>query len=88
MEKRERVIQFLKNNYAGNFIVSETPNDNGKFEVSSGGALILMNKDAESLVSDEFIFTKVNQFFCVRRVFHCHVLSLLKTGAVRPGGLT
>ena len=58
MEKRERVIQFLKNNYGGNFIVSETPNDNGKFEVSSGGALILMNKDAESLVSDDFTFTK------------------------------
>lgn len=42
MEKRERVIQFLKANYKGEFIVSETPNEIGKYEVSSSGAVILI----------------------------------------------
>ncbi len=64
MEKRERVIQFLNNNYAGDFIVSETPNENGKYEISSNGKLKLMNYNTESLTTDDFVFTKVNYFNC------------------------
>ena len=90
--KRKRVESFLKKNYKGKFIISETPNEDGKFEVSSNGKLTLMS-NIEHLTTEDFVFTQVDYFNCCdctslkdlegapekARVFECSGCVALKT---------
>ena len=61
--KRKRVESFLKENYRGKFIISETPNEEGKYEVSSNG-FVRMISESKSLATEDFVFTEVLNFNC------------------------
>ena len=54
--KRKRVESFLKENYKGEFIISETPNEEGKYEVSSSG-FVKMISESKNLATEDFVFT-------------------------------
>lgn len=71
--KRRKVRTFLKKNYSGEFIISKTPNEDGKFEVSSNGYLNA-DSDITSLTNGDFIFTKVLDFDC----HYCYSLKTLE----------
>lgn len=61
-ESESSVAQFLKANYKGSFKISNKPNADGKYEVSSTGKVYLKNIDIESLTNGEFIFTDCKMF--------------------------
>lgn len=61
--KRKRVESFLKKNYKGEFIISETPNEEGRYEVSSSGFVKMISK-SKSLAIEDFVFTEVFCFDC------------------------
>ena len=63
--KRKRVESFLKENYKGEFIISETPNEEGRYEVSSSG-YVCMVRLSENLTTEDFVFTEVSYFSCSR----------------------
>ena len=56
--KRKRVESFLKENYKGEFIISETPNEEGRYEVSSNG-FVRMISESKSLATEDFVFMEV-----------------------------
>jgi hypothetical protein len=60
---KESVKKFLKENYIGDFIISNRPNKEGKFEVSSNVDVIVSNKTIKYLTNDSFKFTTINGYF-------------------------
>ena len=67
--QRKEVVEFIRKNYISSIGVeiSELPNSDGKFEVSSKGDVQIRNSMSNnSLTNGLFVFTKVNQsFICV-----------------------
>jgi hypothetical protein len=60
------IEDFLKKNYKGNFKISKTPNQDGKFVVDSNTNVILKNYNIEQLTNDLFVFGKIDgNFECV-----------------------
>ena len=67
--------EFLKENYSGNWIISEKPNKDGVYEVSSNESIRVKNTKITSLTNDLFIWTSIKgSFFC----YHCSELKSLK----------
>ena len=56
---RVEVEAFLNENYEGGFSISQKPNKNGKFEVSSKTDVTVKNKQLERLTNDLFEFTEI-----------------------------
>ena len=62
VENMDRVLieKFIKKNYTARKIyISDTPNKDGKYEVSASDSIIVDNDNITSLTSDLFIFTNV-----------------------------
>ena len=81
---REAVKEFLYANYkyAQHMIISEKPNSDGYYEVSSPDSVRLKNSKLESLTNGMFIFTRVaGNFSC----YMCNIKSL--EGAPREVGV-
>lgn len=57
------ISEFLENNYRGDWIISDEPNSNGKYEVSSKRSVIAINKKLTSLTNELFIFKYINGYF-------------------------
>lgn len=71
----ETIIKFLKDNYSGNFNISNQPNKDGKFEVSSEGDVKLTNSKLKYLTNDLFEFTVIKGNF---ECDYCKSLKSLK----------
>ena len=70
---KENIINFLKENYNGNFNISNKPNKDGKFEVSSEGDVKLTNNKLKYLTNDLFEFT------IIKGKFECDYCKSLKS---------
>lgn len=73
---RETIVNFLKENYTGDFNISNQPNKDGKFEVSSEGDVKLIkftNHKLKYLTNDLFEFT------VIKGNFECDYCKSLKT---------
>ena len=74
---KDQIKQFLNNNFknASNCIISEKPNKDGKFEVSSNGDIEVKNKSITSLTNGLFIWANIKgDFVCDE----CNSLTSLK----------
>jgi hypothetical protein len=68
------ITQFINDNYnVVKFIISDKPNKNGKFEVSSKYNVTVKNKNITSLTNDLFVWNKVEGYF------HCIGCKSLKS---------
>lgn len=72
---RENIVKFLKENYNGNFNISNQPNKDGKFEVSSEGDVKFTNHKLKYLTNDLFEFTVIKGNF---ECDYCRSLKSLK----------
>ena len=82
---KDQIKQFLKNNFIGasSCKISNKPNTNGKYEVSSYGSIVVKNKKITSLTNNLFVLTTVGgDFFCR----HCKSLKSLKGSPEKVGG--
>lgn len=62
---RKLVQKFLEDNYKGNWIISEKPNKDGLYEVSSNERINAKSANITSLANDLFIWTSVKgDFYC------------------------
>ena len=62
----KRIKSFLKENYKGSIKISNFPNTDGKYEVSSTSDIEVTNKNIISLTNGMFIWTTVKEsFICV-----------------------
>ena len=62
--RKEDVKKFIEENYKDvKFTISNTPNKDGKFEVSSVEDVILKNYKLQYLTNDDFVWKKVNGDF-------------------------
>ena len=59
----ELIEEFLKENYLGKWIISEKPNKDGLYEVSSNESVKVKNTKITSLTNDLFIWTSVKGHF-------------------------
>ena len=59
----ELIEEFLKENYRGKWIISEKPNKDGLYEVSSNESVRVKNTKITSLTNDLFIWTSVKGHF-------------------------
>ena len=88
VEKTDKMIKddikaFLKENYVGIFKISNKPNTDGKYEVSSTKNIEVKNQKITSLTNGMFIWTTVNgSFDCMR----CYFLNTLKGAPKEVGG--
>ena len=83
ISERMEVEKFLKENYNGDFTISQKTNKNGKFEVSSKTTVIVKNKQLERLTNDLFEFTEtVGGFYCE----NCKSLTSLEGAPKEVGG--
>ena len=57
------IQKYLEDNYNGNWIISEKPNKDGLYEVSSNKSIKVKNKQIISLTNDLFIWTSVKGGF-------------------------
>jgi hypothetical protein len=58
------IEEFLKENYKGNWTISEKPNEDGLYVVSSDGEISVKNKQhITSLVNDLFVWGTINGSF-------------------------
>ena len=57
------IQKYLEDNYNGNWIISEKPNKDGLYEVSSNKSIKVKNKQIVSLTNDLFIWTSVKGYF-------------------------
>ena len=81
---KDQIKQFLNNNFknASNCIISEKPNKDGKFEVSSNGDVEVKNKHITSLTNGLFIWANIKGHFICS---DCNSLASLE-GAPRKVG--
>ena len=74
---KEHIKKFLKDNFDGASLckISDKPNADGKYEVSSNKNIIVINKKITSLTNSMFIWTEVGgNFHC----YDCRSLTSLK----------
>lgn len=70
-EIKKLITEFIEENYKNaKFTISNTPNKDGKFEVSSGGDVTLKNNKLQYLTNEYFVWKKVNGDF------HCSYSSI------------
>ena len=65
---KEQIKKFLNNNFknASKCKISDKPNKDGKFEVSSNGGIEVKNPQITSLTNGLFIWTNIKEyFFCI-----------------------
>ena len=82
---KDQIKQFLNDNFknASNCIISEKPNKDGKFEVSSNGNVEVKNEYITSLTNGLFIWTNIKgNFTCI----DCDLLTSLEGGPKKVGG--
>ena len=78
-----QVKEFLEENYIGKWIISEKPNKDGLYEVSSNESVRFINMKITSLTNDLFIWTSIKgDFGCS----HCKELKSLKGAPKEVGG--
>ena len=65
-EIKNLITKFIEENYKNvKFTISNTPNKDGKFEVSSRGDVTLKNNKLQYLTNDYFVWKSVNgDFYC------------------------
>ena len=80
---KDEVKAFLKENYAGSIEISNKPNKNGKYEVSSTADIEVKNINITSLTNGMFIWTTVDRSF---RVTYCNSLKSLEGAPKKVGG--
>ena len=80
-----RIKQFLNDNFknASKFKISEKPNKDGKFEVSSNSDVIVKNKQITSLTNGSFIWTNIKGNF---NCSECNLLTSLEGAPKKVGG--
>ena len=82
---KDQIKQFLNDNFknASNCIISEKPNKDGKFEVSSNSNVAVKNKLITSLTNGLFIWTNIKyDFICS----NCDSLTSLEGAPKEVGG--
>ena len=82
---KDQINQFLNDNFinASKCKISEKPNKDGKFEVSSNSDVRVKNKQITSLTNGSFIWTYIKgDFICD----HCDSLKSLKGAPKEVGG--
>ena len=62
---KDEIEKFLKANYNGTIKISQKPNADGKYEVSSNSVVEVINKNITSLTNGIFIWTTVDGSFSV-----------------------
>ena len=77
------IQKFLEENYIGKWIISEKPNKDGLYEVSSNGSINIKNEKITSLTSGLFIWTSVKGYFYC---FRCKELKSLEGAPKEVGG--
>ena len=82
---KDQIKQFLNNNFknASKCKISEKPNTDGKFEVSSNGDVEVKNKSITSLTNGLFIWTNIKGNF---NCYDCNSLISLKGAPKEVGG--
>ena len=83
---KDQIKQFLKDNFDGASLckISDKPNNNGKYEVSSkGDVLVVKNKSITSLTNGLFIWDTVDKDF---RCAFCDLLTSLEGSPKNVGG--
>ena len=82
---REEIKHFLKDNFKTNstYQISEKPNNDGKFEVSSKGNIEVKNKSITSFNNGLFIWTNIKGDFCSN---WCVSLTSLEGAPEKVGG--
>ena len=77
------IEEFLKENYLGKWIISDKPNKDGLYEVSSNESVKVKNTKITSLTNDLFIWTSVKGSFYCR---NCSRLESLDGAPEEVGG--
>ena len=72
-QQRSEVEKFLNENYNGDFTISQHPNKNDKFEVSSKKRMVVKNSQLEQLTNNLFEFTNIDGVFGCS---YCKITSL------------
>ena len=82
---KEQIKKFLKDNFDGasSCKISDKPNNNGKYEVSSTGHIIVKNYKITSFTNGLFIWTTVDKDF---RCTYCDSLTSLEGAPKEVGG--
>ena len=82
---KEQIKKFLKDNFDGasSCKISDKPNADGKYEVSSIGYIIVKNHKITSLTDGSFIWTTVGKDF---RCTYCELLTSLEGAPKEIGG--
>ena len=82
----DQIKQFLKDNFDGASLckISDKPNNNGKYEVSSKEIIKVKNKKITSLTNNLFIWTTVDKDF---RCAFCDLLTSLEGAPKEVGGV-
>ena len=82
---KEQIKQFLKDNFDGASLckISDKPNKDGKYEVSSTGHIIVKNYKITSFTNGLFIWTTVDKDF---RCTYCDLLKSLEGAPKNVGG--
>ena len=83
---KEYIKKFLKDNFDGASLckISDKPNDDGKYEVSSNKNIIVINKKITSLTNSMFIWTEVGGDF---NCSYCYSLTSLEGAPKEVGGV-
>lgn len=79
---KKNIEKFIKANYSGNFIISDNPNDDGKYEVMANNDITVKNTNIEHLTNDVFVWTRINGNF------NCSFCDSLKTLIDAPKKVT
>ena len=76
------IQKYLEDNYTGSWIISEKPNKDGLYEVSSDENMFVKNVKITSLTNDLFIWTSVKGNF---KCSNCNSLKSLKGAPEKIG---
>lgn len=80
---RSLVVNFLKDNYKGSFVISNKPNKDGKYEVSGSKDIEVINTNITSLTNASFIWAEVDGNFICN---DCNSLTSLAGAPRKVGG--
>ena len=80
---KDEIEKFLKANYNGTIKISQKPNADGKYEVSSVTYIEVKNRNITSLANRMFIWTIVNGSFWIS---YCNSLKSLEGSPKEVGG--
>ena len=80
---KDEIEAFLKENYKGSIKISNFPNKDGKYEVSSSTNIEVKNKKIASLTNEYFVWVEVDRHFDCS---YCNKLTSLKGAPKVVGG--